>query len=379
MKKRRWRAMPVVLIVLGLLLAIPSGVKLATTRETLEYALPAPDGDATDAIDAMVKARGTLSEQLADCAETVAAGAICESDSISAGDKNASAAIYGAGEGWFEVYPAFLKSGRRISETELRAGDAVAMLDESLAFQLFGEDLNNDSAVDIGGASYRVVGTFQHGRSVGETGEYAAIVPVNAAKAEKWTTLMISARPIPESGARTMFDSSVPTAWREGGSRLSLEKEAMRRLILPRMLLFVFGLTAILALLRCMNGIAARRIAWYRDAIRWNYFKKTIPQLLAVSGICLAGYGAILALLSALMSFTIQPLYVFTEWVPDNFVAGSSLNKVFWSLASEHAALVRVGTPGMRAIEFEGGILRWGVISAMTGAILMRVKKPKKA
>lgn len=191
--------------------------------------------------------------------------------------------------------------------------------------------------------------------------------------------MMISAKPIPESGARTMFESSVPSAWREGGSALSLEKEAMRRLILPRMLLFVFGMTVILALLRRMNGIAKNRIAWYRNAIRWNYFKQTVPKLLAVIGICLGGYGAILAVLSALMSFTIQPLYVFTEWVPDNFVAWSSLTKVFWNLVSDHAKLIRTGTPGLRIIEFEGGVLRWGVICILTGTILMRVKKPKDA
>lgn len=379
MKKKKWRAFPLVLIALGLLLAIPSSVMLSATGETLEYALPAPSGDATDAIDAMIKARETLTEQLADCASAVSAGAISESRSVSGGDQNISAKVYGAGEGWFEVYPSFLKSGRRISETELEQGDKVAMLDASAAFQLFGEDLSDDSKVEIGGESYRVVGTFSHKRNVGETGEYAAIVPLNAAKTAGWTTMMISAKPIPESGARTMFESSVPSAWREGGSALSLEKEAMRRLILPRMLLFVFGMTVILALLRRMNGIAKNRIAWYRNAIRWNYFKQTVPKLLTVIGVCLGGYGAILALLSALMSFTIQPLYVFTEWVPDNFVAWSSLTKVFWNLVSDHAKLIRTGTPGLRIIEFEGGVLRWGVICILTGTILMRVKKPKDA
>ena len=117
MKKKKWRAFPLASIALGLLLAIPSSVMLSATGETLEYALPAPSGDATDAIDAMIKARGTLTEQLADCASAVSAGAISESKSVSGGDQNISATVYGAGEGWFEVYPSFLKSGRRISET----------------------------------------------------------------------------------------------------------------------------------------------------------------------------------------------------------------------------------------------------------------------
>lgn len=377
MNKKKWRAGPILLIVLGLLLAIPSGFLLATTDGTLEYALPAPDGDAKETIDAMLNARKTLTETLADCANAVTAGAIQEANSVSAGDESITATLYGAGEGWFEVYPAYLKEGRKISETELQKGDAVVMLDEKAAFKLFGSDLNDSSEVTIGGTVYRVVGTFRHSRSVGEMGEYAAILPLNAAKSANWTTLMISADPISESSARTMFSSAVSDAWKSGGSIISLKKEAMRRLILPRMLLFVFGMTVILALLRYVNAIMARRIAWYREAIRWNYFGKTVFKLLAVIGAAVLGYGLVIALLSALMTFTIQPVYTFTEWIPDNFVAWTSLKKVFWSLVGENAKLVRTGTPGLRKIELEGGLLRWGVIAMLAGAILMRKRKPK--
>ena len=94
-------------------------------------------------------------------------------------------------------------------------------------------------------------------------------------------------------------------------------------------------------------------------------------------GAAVLGYGLVIALLSALMTFTIQPVYTFTEWIPDNFVAWTSLKKVFWSLVGENAKLVRTGTPGLRKIELEGGLLRWGVIAMLAGAILMRKRKPK--
>ncbi len=378
MKQKKRRTVPILLIVLGLLLAIPSIILLSKTDERLEYALPAPDGDASEAIKAMLTARESLAETLADCANAVTGGAVCEENSVSSGDKSITATIYGAGEGWFEVYPVFLQSGRNISETELKQGDKVVLLDVTAAFQLFGDDLNEDSKVEIGANTYQVVGTFRHSRSVGESGEYAAVLPLNAAMSETWTTLMISANPIPESGARTLFTSSVKNAWRSDGSVYSLEKEAMRRLILPRMLVLVFGMSAIFALIRRMNAIAANRIDLYRNAIRWNYFGKTVWKLLALIGICVLGYGIILALLSVLMTFSIRPLYVFTEWVPDNFVAWSSLKKVFWSLIGDHAKLIRTGTPSMRKIEFEGGMVRWGTICVLTGSILMRRKKTER-
>ena len=97
----------------------------------------------------------------------------------------------------------------------------------------------------------------------------------------------------------------------------------------------------------------------------------------AFLGICLIGYGALLALLYALAAFSIQPLYTFTEWVPENVVEWSSLKAVFWSLAGDSAKLVRVGTRELRIVEFWGRILRWGTLGALYGALLLRIRRAK--
>lgn len=377
MRMRRWRAGACLLLAVGVLLLSASLCGLAGVRDALEYAVTAPKGEkAAGEIDALIDAKKELEPALADCTTATTIGGICENASVSAGGQSDTAAVYAVGEGWFEVYPAFLSAGRRLTETELAGDEPLIMLDEALAFSLFGQEIPEDAKVELGGKEYRVVGAVRDRRSVGESTEHRVYIPLRAAGA--LDTLMVSAVPIPDTGARTLFESMLRSDWQEGGSFYSLEKEVMRRTILLRLGLLVFGLSGILALTRWMNGRMGRRVAAHREGLRWNYLPKLLPRMALDVLIALLGYGALLALLYALMVFSIRPLYVFTEWVPENFVEWSSLKKVFWNLTASAAKLVKVGTPQMRIVEFWGGLLRWGAICLLWSALLAGSRKLKK-
>ena len=88
----------------------------------------------------------------------------------------------------------------------------------------------------------------------------------------------------------------------------------------------------------------------------WGIFLPS-TVLIGISLIHAVGYGALAALCGALAVFTVQPVYIFTEWVPENFVAWSSISKVFWNLTQTAAGLVRVGSRELRVIAFWGGAL----------------------
>lgn len=370
MKKKKWRRGPLALLFFGALLALVSLAMLESVDDVLQYAVTAPA--TKDEVLRLVEAKRETGESLMDCTSATAIGGVKEKDSVSANGKSGSAAVYAVGEGWFEIYPVFLADGRRITETEFRRGDKVALLDADLAFSLFGAELPEDAKATIGGSEYAVVGTVRHSRSVGEVAEHNAYVPLLADPEAALDTLMVSAKPIPNSGARTMFESTMRTSWKDGGCFYSLEKECMRRTMLLRLMFLVFGAAGLLALLRRMNGVAAGRADAFRQALCRNYFPQTVPQLLVLVVVCLVGYGALLAALWALMTYSVQPLYVFTEWVPENIVEWSSLKDVFWSLTGSAAKLVKVGSREMRRIEFWGAMLRWGTICALWGAVMER-------
>ena len=373
MKKKEWRKGPLIMLLLGGILALTALAMLAPVKDVLQYAIAAPDGE--DEVLRLVKAKREADASLMDCTEVTAMSGAMESASVSADGKSGTAAVYAVGEGWFEIYPVFLVQGRRITETELARGDKVALLDEALSFSLFGAEMPEGAKVSIGGEEYAVVGTVRHRRSVGEAAEHYACIPLLSNPGASMDVLMVSAKPVPNSGARTMFETTMRGEWAAVVSFYSLEQDVIRRTMLLRLALLVFGMAGVLALLRRMNRAAERGIAAYRAALSRQYFPQTIPRLLGLIGGCLVGYAVLLALIWLLAAYSIQPLYVFTEWVPENIVSWTSLKNVFWNLTGSAAQLVKVGTREMRRIEFWGAMLRWGTICALWGALLMRRKE----
>lgn len=364
------------LLAVGAVMMLISLGNLLAARELLQYAV-VPRGEMDAAVSQLLTVKREVADTLADCTSALAVGGVTEKASVSAGSVNQTCAVYAVGEGWFEADPVFLTAGRRLTETELKLGDKVAMVDEQLAFQLFGSELPEDAKATIDGVEYAVVGAYRHRRSVGEAAQYSAYVPLLSANQNARDELLFIAVPVANTGARTMFESTMRANWEQDGSFISIGKEALRQRMIVRMLLLVFGLSVIFRLMRRMNGAAARSWTRFQERLRWNYFRTAAPSLMAFLGICLIGYGALLALLYALAAFSIQPLYTFTEWVPENVVEWSSLKTVFWSLAGDSAKLVRVGTRELRIVEFWGKILRWGTLGALYGALLLRIRRAK--
>ena len=302
--------------------------------------------------------------------------------SLSTDTTSAEANVIAMGEGWLEVYPRFIQKGRRIGESELEQGAAVVMLDDGLAFQLFGTELPEDAKVKLNGVDFQVVGSVRHGgslfggRGVGDVTEYDAYIPLAAAVKHGLTlsTLTLSALPQGGAGAAQLFAESAEQ-WCPDGTMIDLGKEAMRGMILPRVLLLIVGLYVMVGLFKRMTALAGRWFEGFRQALKQSYIKALIPRLLGIIALTLLGYAALIGVTYLLMVFSAQPLYVFTEWVPENIVEWSSISKVFWSLTASAGRLVRIGTRELRVVQFWGGIMRWGMISLLLGFALRARKQ----
>ena len=379
MKKVQKRRLPWVLMCLGAAMALCALGMLLRTRDVLQYCAVAPQpGEKGETYAELAKSGAKLGEGMKETLAWTTVGGTLGSASVSVGDNSEDSALWAIGEGWLEVYPRFLVQGRLIAEGELAGGARVAMLDEELAFKLFGEELPPDAEVKLNDVSFRVVGTVRHagsllgGRGVGDAERYDLYLPLLAAARAEFTldTISLSALPTGGAGAARLFAEAAEGDWLPGGELIDLGKEAMRRTILPRMILLIVGLYAIVGLFRSMTDLAAGWIGRFRQALRDNYLGALIPRLIGLIALIALGFGALIGLTWLLLVFSAQPLYVFTEWVPENIVAWSSITKVFWSLTGSAARLVRVGSRELRVVEFWGGVLRWGVILALLGAAL---------
>ena len=380
MTKQSKRRLPWALVALGAAMLLAGlGMLLWTTGSALQYCVAAPDpGEKGETYRKLAVSAGHVGEELKDALEWVALGGTGEEVTLTAGKNSEAASLVAMGEGWLEVYPRFIVQGRRIGETELADGAKLIMLDEGLAFKLFGEELPPEAKVTLNEAEYRVVGTVRHagsllgGRGVGDGQAYDAYVPLLSAAASgvELDTLTLSAKPQDDdSGAAQLFGEAAGQ-WLAGGTFINLKKEAMRRTILPRIVLLIAGLYVMVGLFKRMTLLAEGWVEGFRRALKGSYLKPLIPRLVGLIALILLGYGALIGLTWLLMVFSAQPLYVFTEWVPENIVEWSSIRKVFWSLVSDSARLVRVGSRELRTIEFWGGLTRWGTVLLLLGGAM---------
>ena len=383
----RRRKLPWVFVFLGAMMALCALAMLSQTANVLQYSVIAPEaGEKGENIRALMKSAKQLNADLTETVKWVAMDGAAGKVSLSIDNKSEEANLIAIDEGWLEVYPRFLVKGRRIGESELMQGAAVIMLDDGLAFKLFGTELPEDAEVKLGGQTYSVVGTVRHagslfgGRGVGDTVEYDAYIPLAKALSAGVTlnTLTLSAVPLGGISAALLFEEKARENWLAGGDMIYLAKESMRRETLPRVLLLIVGLYALYGLFRRMTSVVMHWFEGFAQAMKESYFKALIPRLLWIILMSLAGYAALIGVTYLLMLFSVQPLYVFTEWVPENIVEWSSIAKVFWNLTSAAAQRVRIATRELRVVEFWGGILRWGMILVLLGVALLLKKWGKK-
>lgn len=373
MKEYGKHRFPWFLIIVGVAIVLCTLPGILQSRGVLQYCVIAPqDEKAGVAIKQLIENQEEICEEMQDSLITSTIGGVKLTMDLSSGEASEAATMYALGEGWFEVYPRFLVEGRRISESELERGDRVVMLDEKLAFKLFGSELPENAEVKLKDKAYSVVGTVRHSRGIGDVQDYNFYVPMIAVAADGilMDTLMVSALPIGQSNSAKSFEDAMRNQWQAGGSFIQLSKEAMGQTMILRLLLLAVGLYALIALLKRMNGLVASWFSSFSNALKDSYFKVLIPRLVGLIALSLLGYAVLLLVIWQLMAFSVKPLYVFTEWVPENIAEWSSIAGVFWDRIGASAKLVRIGSRELRVLEFWGGLLRGGTVMALLGVAL---------
>lgn len=387
MKTKRFSRTAMLLLIVGALMQLGAYLALQSGDMLLQYAICAPDVRQIEAssgsgaqvthydtgLEPLMKAREEVLDQLGDGLSALACGGMRSGADISGGGASASATLQAVDLCWLETCPRQVDAGRWMDSGELKSGAQVAVLDADLAFDLFGSESPVDREVEIGEARYRVIGTVRHRRGVGERDEYSVYIPLSAAAKQgiQLDTLTMCAVPLTRSGMDQSFTAAMESAWGPGSFH-NLRKETMGGLLLLRMILFAIGMVIAVRLVKGLFALARRfrgQIAALRaHSYARRYLGPAIARILAVTG-CAA---LLLSAIYGLLSFAIEPVYTFTEWVPESLVELSALRTVFWSRTADAARLVQVSTPEAARIAFWGGMARLGGVIFLLGCALSR-------
>lgn len=368
MEKRKRRG--VLLAALGAMLMICGAFVLHGAGDGLQYILPAPaatkeGGELTE----LYKAGQEQLEAMADSLKAAAIGARAQGMNVSSGEsRSVETTLYAVGAGYFDVVHETLTGGRLISETDVKRADRVIVIDESAALTLFVGDDPLGKEVTLEGVKYEVAGVIRGGRRLGETDEHVSYIPITTAgdQALGMQTVELLARGSDSIASAILMEDTL-SAWKPGGSFYSLGKLAMGAAMPLRWLALIVGGMILLSLLARLNAHTWGRCCYYADQLKTRYARDMFPAMAGNALLCMLGYASLLGAAFALASFAIQPLYVFTEWVPEVVVELSSLTSRFWSLNHQNAAAVRCVSRGLCQVELGQGLLRWGLMAALLG------------
>ena len=261
--------------------------------------------------------------------------------------------------------------GRNFYPEELKNGDRVILLDEELAIALFRTGDPVDRVVILNDLEYRVIGILRHGRTPGEHDAYAAYVPLLSLEKEAFQTetLMVSARPVPGAGAASQFKSDM-SAWRAGGSLHLLSKERERALLPLRALIAAVGFCAALCLWRRLKTLTLFLYQDYRTRLNSLFAVQLLPRLMGYLLLVLLCAGGLLLLLYGLVMFTLEPVYVFPEWIPAVPVEWSDISSTFWTNRTTVTGAVELRSPELLTLRFYHSILT--ALCVLAGFILCK-------
>ena len=385
--KRRYSIPAKLLILVGIAVQLAAALALLSVDPVLEYAIPAPDVRRVEdsgedrrvkletGLEQLIEAREDVEAQMGEAVSALSMSGTRGAAVISGGGQTVAAALRAVDVCWLETCPKRIAEGRWMDSGELRRGARVALLDADLAFALFGSEGAEGKEIEIEGAKYRVIGTVRHRRSVGEAEAYSAYIPLTAAadaglQLDVVTMHALSSVP---SGLDQSFAEAMRSAW-GAGELHNLRKERMGALLMARLLVFAFGMALVFGLLRRFKAQVRRWREQVNELRARSYARRWLgPALLRVLGGVLGGV-ALLAAAYALLSFVIEPVYTFTEWVPESLVSLSALRAVFWDRTAHAARLMSLRTPESARIAFWGALARTGGMALLLGLALGRRK-----
>ena len=386
--KRRYSIPAKLLILLGIAAQLAAVWALAPVDPVLEYVIPAPDVRQIEAsgeedrapraetgLGPLMKSREDVEAQLGEAVSALAVGGMKGGAAVSGGGQTAVAALRAVDLCWLETCPRRIAGGRWMDSGELRHGARVAVLDEDLAFALFGSEGAEGKEIEIESARYAVIGTVRHRRGPGEADEYAAYIPLAAAAdaGVQLDVVTMHALSAVSSGLDQSFTEAMRSAW-GAGELHNLRKERMGALLLTRLLLFAFGMAVLFRLLKGYGALTRRWRKQVAELQARSYARRWLaPAMLRVLGGILGG-ALLLAGAYVLIDFVIQPVYTFTEWVPESLVSLSALRAVFWDRVASAARLIALRTPESARIAFWGTAARAGGAALLLGLALGRGK-----
>lgn len=292
------------------------------------------------------------------------------------GKEGVTATLYAVSEGYFDFAHETLAEGRLLNGEDQRARAARALVNRKGAESLFnGRDAVGET-LQIGDLRLEVAGVLAGGWRPGEADEVLIYVPITLADAGKPVFQALEIK----TGARGSEEKAMAAAalknWNAGGTVQDAERTRAAAL----MPLWLIGMAAGLHLLiRGAGGIrslgrSAR--AQVRNDLESQYASRVAPKAV-LRFLPVAGAAVLWAAFAwGVLWLLVQPLYIFTDWIPESPLDPQSVWLCAVNLMKNAAAAAVFRNRGAGIADAAAGLIRAGCLVFLAGAVTWgRAKK----
>ena len=268
---------------------------------------------------------------------------------------------------YFSVYPRAFTAGRPLARGD--AGQQVMVLDSALAFKMFGENEAVGQVVTIGDARFQVVGVAEARNSVGKRGSGQAWIPLGASGAPDCIIMTLSAGGTGLDTLRSIFENGAKGHFGTGQTILT-RKEKIRGTVMFRIVLILLMLRVLVLWSRKLREWFGKWIRGLKEEMRYSYPRQMIWKFLGRGLEMFLLTAAGVAAAAVLVYWGSQMMTAFPEWVPENLVKPEAIATRFRELTTAAANPLQFVTPELAEIRFWSGMIRWGIVLALTGWVI---------
>lgn len=388
MKKHRFLT---VLLVIMLCLIGYSVLEISKIGNTLQYLFiakeeeplpsPLPEKIPDTNAQTLIKALAEAAEEWQNIISAYTLTGITEKVSFSAGDNHAQGRMVSVSQGDLEMNHRQVLYGRNFYPEELQKGRAICLIDEQLAIALFRVGDATGRKIQIAGKDYEVMGVLRHSKKVGDYEEQSVYVPLVEAAYDRLpiTYYMVSAKPIKGGGAKTAFAASM-RLYAPGGTMWDLNRESVGATLSVRVFLFLAGLTLLILAIKRVNKAVLRFVDDFKRRLISRYAVRLLPRLILFIIIFAVLYGIVAGVFAFLVSYILEPVYIYPEWIPSVLVEWKDINTAFWKVWQADAQVMSLRSPEILRLRFFTLILQWmtALCAAVIPVMCMMLVKQKK-
>lgn len=279
----------------------------------------------------------------------------CDNISIkNTSHRKVDSTLFALGPDWFTIYPHFLLQGRILTPSELEQGAHGALIDNVLAYALWGTHDVVGNTILIENLPFEVIGVIEQSKEPAYYKKPHIYIPLLAAaqnQIELDTQILVAQNNF-FNKIKIVFESISPKA-----SIYILPKEYMREKLALRYLLIFLATLILYKLYNYTHSLLQNKLGLWKQQQKEYYFSDMFYSTIGLSIKFIVFYVMFFAAIVFLIHIGIEPAFTFIEWIPKDPSDSSTYLPAIYNALKQQYSWNRSISPSVFNIRYYGFFL----------------------